>query len=245
MVVGNWKMHGHLAMLSTFLPRFGVHASSGLSAVQVVVCPPFTLVAHAADQLAATPVALGAQDCHAQDYGPYTGDISASQLKEAGCSYVIVGHSERRLIHAETDAMVLAKAEAALRQKLVPIICVGETLDVRQKGHAEAFVVQQIQNCLPQGPGDVVIAYEPVWAIGTGLTPSADDIISMHARLHIAICEGLAEGARAHLLYGGSVKAANAKEILDLPGVDGVLVGGASIDADQFCAIIDAASCAS
>ncbi len=194
----------------------------------IILCPPFTLLAEAG-----TKFALGGQDCHAQAQGAHTGDISAAMLKDAGCTYVIVGHSERRQNHGETDASVHAKAGAALTAGLTPIVCVGETLEQRKSGRAEAVVAQQIRESAPQG--EFILAYEPIWAIGTGETASEADIAAMHRHIKTLL------PANTPVLYGGSVKASNAKEILYIPGVDGVLVGGASLKAEEFCAIIDAA----
>ena len=240
LVAGNWKMNGLKASLGEIAAiRAGVErGESGVA--ELAVCPPATLIAHAATALAAGPVSLGAQDCHHQISGAFTGDVSAEMLKDAGCAYVIVGHSERRAMHRETDAEVKAKAAAALRAGLVAIVCVGETRAERDAGEALAVVSGQVRGSLPQGatPENLVVAYEPVWAIGTGLTPTADDVAEMHKTIRLLLGELLgAAGAKVRILYGGSVKPSNAKELLGLLNVDGALVGGASLKAVDFLAI--------
>jgi triosephosphate isomerase len=219
--------------------RAGVERGEA-GAAELAVCPPATLVSHAGAALAGGPVALGAQDCHAKPSGAYTGDISAEMLKDAGCAYVIVGHSERRAMHHETDAEVKAKAEAAHRAGLTAIVCVGETRAERDAGDALAVVSGQVRGSLPQGatPDNLVIAYEPVWAIGTGLTPTPQDVAEMHKTIRLLLGELMgAAGAKTRILYGGSVKPSNAKELLGLDNVDGALVGGASLKAVDFLAI--------
>ena len=236
LVAGNWKMNGLKASLAEIAA-----IRDGARGPEIAICPPATLVGEAAALLQGSAVALGAQDCHAQPNGAFTGDISAEMLKDAGCSYVIVGHSERRAGHNETDAVVKAKAQAALRAGLTPIVCVGESRAEREAGEALAVVSAQVRGSLPDGPA--VIAYEPIWAIGTGLTPTPQDVADMHKMLRdLLISLRGAEGARARLLYGGSVKPANAKELLGLPNVDGALVGGASLKAQEFLAIAAALS---
>ena len=185
-------------------------------------------------------VSLGAQDCHAKDSGAFTGDIAAPMIKDAGAQYVIVGHSERRQYHAETDAAVKAKAEAALKSGLIAIVCVGETRAEREAGKAIEVVSTQVRGSLPPGgaPETVVVAYEPVWAIGTGLTPTPADVAEVHAAIRKLLGEVYgAAGAKLRILYGGSVKPSNAKELLGLANVDGALVGGASLKAVDFLAI--------
>jgi triosephosphate isomerase len=240
LVAGNWKMHGLKAALGEIAGiRAGVDKGEAGSA-EVAVCPPTTLLAHAASALAGGPVALGAQDCHDRASGAYTGDVSAEMLKDAGCAYVIVGHSERRAGHAETDEGVKAKAEAALRAGLTAIVCVGETRAERDAGEALAVASAQVRGSLPSGatPDNLVIAYEPVWAIGTGLTPTPADVAEMHQAIRTLLGELLGDaGARVRILYGGSVKPANARELLGLDNVDGALVGGASLKAADFLAI--------
>ena len=209
-------------------------------AAELAVCPPGTLIAQAAWKLKGGKLSLGAQDCHPEASGAYTGDISAPMLKDAGATYVIVGHSERRTLHHETDALVRAKAEAAIRAGLIPIVCVGETRAEREAGEATAVVIRQLRGSLPPDltAESVVIAYEPVWAIGTGLTPPTNDIATMHNGIRELLADFYGPaGATIRLLYGGSVKPANAREILLLPNVDGALVGGASLKATDFLAI--------
>lgn len=210
----------------------------------VVLCPPFTLLADAGRALEGSPIALGAQDCHFAPQGAFTGDISAPMLKDAGCAYVILGHSERRAACGETDSLVGMKATAALEEGLIPVICVGETLEEKDRGETLSRVEEQLRHSLPSASTaqNTVIAYEPVWAIGTGRTPAASDILAAHRHMQ-SVLAGIWHCApeAARVLYGGSVKAANAREILTLPGVAGVLVGGASLDADEFENIAKAA----
>ena len=231
LIAGNWKMNGLTASLAEMRA-----IRDGANGPDIAVCPPATLLSQAAALLKGSAVALGAQDCAVQASGAFTGDISAEMLKDAGCVYVIVGHSERRAGHNETDAIVMAKAEAALRAGLTPIVCVGETRAEREAGEALAVVSGQVRGSLPDGPA--VVAYEPIWAIGTGLTPTPQDVAEMHKTLRdLLVSLRGAEGAKTRLLYGGSVKPANARELLGLPHVDGALVGGASLKAQEFLAI--------
>jgi triosephosphate isomerase len=243
LVAGNWKMNGVKANLGEIAAlRAGVERGEA-GVAEVAICPPATLIAHAASALTGSAVALGGQDCHEKPCGAFTGDVSAEMLKDAGCAYVIVGHSERRAVHGESDAVVKAKAEAALRAGLTAIVCVGETRAEREAGEALAVVSGQLRGSLPEGasPQSVVVAYEPVWAIGTGLTPTAEDVAEMHRVIRALLVEMLGEaGNRARILYGGSVKPANARELLGLPNVDGALVGGASLKAADFLAIAGA-----
>ncbi len=208
--------------------------------VDLLICPPATLVFTAAAVAIGTRIAIGAEDCHAKASGAHTGDISAEMLSDAGATYCIVGHSERRADHGESSALVKAKAEAALRAGLVAIVCVGETKDERVAGKALGIVRRQVKASLPDGATaqNTVIAYEPVWAIGTGLTPTVADVAEMHAdirRTLKAALKGEADGVR--ILYGGSVKPENAKTLLGVPDVNGALVGGASLKAVDFLAI--------
>ena len=230
LIAGNWKMNGLAAALGE-VEAMG-RGLKGDAGVEVLICPPATLLAPMREAAATAGIALGGQDCHAEASGAHTGDISAEMLADAGAAYVIVGHSERRADHAETDAVVRAKAEAARRAKLTPIVCVGETKAQREAGEAEAVVRGQLAGSLPQGEGPLVVAYEPVWAIGTGLVPTEDDIQAMHAAMREAV------GPDVRLLYGGSVKPSNAEAILSLPDVNGALVGGASLKAEDFLGII-------
>ena len=204
--------------------------------VDVLVCLPATLIANAATLTAQSDVQIGGQDCHAVPKGAHTGDLSAAMLADAGARYVITGHSERRADHGETDEGVRAKSEAAQAAGLVPVICVGESQDDREAGRHIEIVTAQLAGSIPAG-GAFVIAYEPVWAIGTGLTARAEDIAEMHAAIRAALPGG--EGVQ--ILYGGSVKPKNAAEILALEDVDGALVGGASLEAESFNAIIASA----
>jgi triosephosphate isomerase len=243
LVVANWKMYGQPAMARQ-LAAAVVQQAAQTSAASVVMCPPAILVADIAKSLDNQMVAVGGQDCHADAEGAHTGDISAVMLKDAGCSHVIVGHSERRTNHGETSAQVNAKAARAIVSGLIPIICIGETLAEREKGEAEAVVGAQLRQSIPDSAaqGNFVLAYEPVWAIGSGKTPTTDDIRQMHRYIVSVASErtGVAPAAVA-VLYGGSVKAANAKDIMATEAVAGVLVGGASLKADEFCSIIAAA----
>jgi triosephosphate isomerase (TIM) len=235
LIAGNWKMNG--------LAADGVALARGVAArareehrCELLVCPPATLLSPVGQALAGSTVALGAQDCHTEARGAYTGDISAEMLKDAGCAYVILGHSERRHGHGESDAGVRAKVAAAWRAGLVAIVCVGETKAEREAGRAETIVTTQLAGSLPDGADArrLVIAYEPVWAIGTGLTATATDIAAMHRTIRGRI------PAATRILYGGSVNPGNAGEILALADVDGALVGGASLKADDFWAIAQA-----
>lgn len=236
-VAGNWKMNGLRAALTEAKAVAG-----GLSSrtPQVLICPPATLVAPLSEVLKGTAVAVGGQDCHAKASGAHTGDLSAEMLADAGASAVIVGHSERRSDHGERDQDVKAKAEAALRAGLTAIVCIGETLGQRQAGLAFEVNARQLAGSLPAGASaaNLIVAYEPVWAIGTGMTPNTADIAEMHRRLRMQLATGGLADVR--VLYGGSVKPSNAKEILSIDNVDGALVGGASLKAQDFLGIIAA-----
>jgi triosephosphate isomerase len=236
LIAGNWKMFGRLADLDQIAAlEAAIAAARG---VDVALCLPLTLLTEASRRFLVSPVAIGAQDVAPGPDGPHTGDVSAPMLAEAGACYVIVGHSERRADHGETDALVRAKAQAVLAAGLIPIICIGESLAEREQGRAVAVVEAQLAASAPApGAGDIVIAYEPVWAIGTGRTPSPADIAAIHG----AIRAGLgARGAATRVLYGGSVKPANAAEIFAVADVDGALVGAASLKAADFAAIVNA-----
>lgn len=212
--------------------------------VDVAIAPPFTLVAALAE--AAETIQVGGQDCHEQASGAFTGDVSAAMLADAGAGFVILGHSERRALHGEKDALVKAKAEAALAAGLGVIVCVGETEAERDAGKAEAVVTKQLAGSLPGGEGAVAgltVAYEPVWAIGTGRVPSVDDVSAMHRAIRAKLIAMFGEeGAGVRILYGGSVNAGNAAELLEADDVGGALVGGASLTADSFLAIVLAAA---
>ena len=240
LVVGNWKMNGlgaEAASLADAVRQGAVRAALGDAGVEMVVCPPFTLIAAVAAILAGSPVGLGGQDCHPDPSGPHTGDISAPMLRDAGARFVILGHSERRANHGETDALVQAKAMAASAAGLTPIVCVGESEAERASGRADAVIAGQLAGSLPEGFAGI-LAYEPVWAIGSGRTPAGEEIAAMHAliRARLAAAFGAA-GQAMPILYGGSVKPANAAAILALPNVDGGLIGGASLVAAEFLAI--------
>jgi len=236
LVAGNWKMNGLVASIGQL--QAVIAGAADLPKVDLMVCPPATLIESFAEAARGTPVLIGGQNCHALASGAYTGDISAEMLKDAGASAVIVGHSERRHYHHETDADVRAKVEAAWRAGLTPIVCVGETRAQREAGRALEVVTTQLRGSLPDGAGDFVIAYEPVWAIGTGLTPTIADVAEMHRaiRTHLVSRNGAA-GQGARILYGGSVNPKNAAELLAVEDVNGALVGGASLKADDFLAI--------
>jgi triosephosphate isomerase len=242
LIAGNWKMNGLAASLSE--ARALAEALAADAALcRVALCPPATLIAQMNWALKGSSVEIGGQDCHPDASGAHTGDISAEMLADAGAALVIVGHSERRADHAETDAIVKAKAEAALRAGLEPIICVGESLAERKAGRALDVVIGQIDGSVPADIGDraFAVAYEPVWAIGTGLTPTPAEIAEVHAAIRAALKRKLgAAGETAPILYGGSVKPANAVEILAIPDVGGALVGGASLKAADFLQIVRA-----
>ena len=244
LVAGNWKMHGLAASLAELQALKARLAEAPVPGAEIMVCPPATLLAQARYALRGSDIALGAQDCHPLAEGPYTGDISAEMLKDAGASAVIVGHSERRTLHGERDALVNAKARAAHRADLAAIICVGETEEERRRGETLDVLGKQIRGSVPEdaGAANTVIAYEPVWAIGTGLTPTQDDVAEAHAfiRNELGRMIGEAEAARVRILYGGSVKPTNAAELLSVPNVNGALVGGASLKASDFYAIVSA-----
>jgi triosephosphate isomerase len=236
LVVGNWKMNGGLADNAKLLGRLVAGAAS--AARSMAVCVPFPYLAQAQAALAGTPVAWGAQDLSAQASGAYTGDVSAGMLAEFGCRYAIVGHSERRQGCGESDALVGAKAKAALAQGLTPIACVGETLAERDADETETVVLRQLEAVLAAigaGAQRSVYAYEPVWAIGTGRTASPAEAQAVHAKVRARL--QAAGAGTATVLYGGSVKAANAAALFAMPDIDGGLVGGASLDADEFLAI--------
>jgi triosephosphate isomerase len=209
------------------------------TAVDILLCPPATLIGEVGKALEGSTVALGAQDCHEAAKGAHTGDIAAPMLADLGCSYVIVGHSERRAGHGETDARVASKARAAQAAGLSAIVCIGESEAEREAGRAAAIVAGQLAASLPDGTtaANTVIAYEPVWAIGTGRTPSEADIAEMHARIRADLSRRIADGEMLRILYGGSVNAANAAQILAIANVNGALVGGASLSVDAFWTI--------
>ena len=235
----NGRCDGALALVRDLAAR----AAGGGLRCDLLVCPPAPLLIPVGEALSGSPIALGGQDCHADQDGAHTGDVSAAMLADAGCRFVIVGHSERRTDHGETAALVRAKAAAAHGAGLVAVICVGETLAERDRGAAQAVVERQVDGSLPDGcdAGNTVIAYEPVWAIGTGRTPAPDDVAAMHGHLRRILAGRLSDAIQLRLLYGGSVKPDNARILLAVPDVDGALVGGASLKAADFWGI--AAGC--
>ena len=240
LIAGNWKMNLLKAEGEALVRALGASlASEPKPACDVLVCPPFTLLGDLAPLCGEAGLALGAQDCHAAPSGAFTGNVAAPMLADAGCAYVIVGHSERRSLHGEDNATVKAKAEAALAAGLVAIVCVGETEAERDSGKAEEIVVTQLLQSLPEGAsaGSLVVAYEPVWAIGTGRTPTVAQVADMHAALRKALGGAVADAAAVRILYGGSVKPGNAAELLAVANVDGALVGGASLSHGDFWAI--------
>jgi triosephosphate isomerase len=240
LVAGNWKMNGSLAQLAE-LDAIANFARTSPS-VDVAICPPFTLIAAAA---ARGGGAIGAQDVHPNDKGAHTGDVSAAMLKEAGATLVIVGHSERRADHGESSALVRSKAEAAIAAGLIPIVCVGETEAERDAGRAVAVVEDQLDGSVPTDAtaSQLIIAYEPVWAIGTGRTPTIADVAEMHAAIRARLARLVGTEAEAvRILYGGSVKPSNAQELMAVANVDGALVGGASLTAADFGPIVTAAA---
>ena len=242
LAAGNWKMNGTAAALAEVKALVASHPAP---ACEMLLCPPATLIAQMISAAKGSALMVGGQDCHPKASGAHTGDISAGMLKDAGASYVILGHSERRTDHGETDALVKSKAGAALSAGLVAIVCIGETEGQRDAGQTLAVIGGQLDGSIPEGAttANLVIAYEPVWAIGTGRTPTLAEIAEVHAflrnRLHGLIG---AEAAGVRLLYGGSVKPSNAVEIFAVPHVDGALVGGASLKAADFGAIVAALS---
>jgi triosephosphate isomerase len=244
LVAGNWKMNG-LRASTKVLEAVAAGYTPGLRGkVELLVCPPATLIQHFARAALGSQVAIGGQDCHAKESGAFTGDLSAEMLADAGAAYVIVGHSERRQTHGEKDAEVCAKAAAAHRAGLTAIVCVGETQAERETGKALNVVRRQLRGSVPEAsnPANLVVAYEPVWAIGTGLTPTPADVAEVHAliRDELRRIVGKAEQASVRILYGGSVKPSNARELLAVANVDGALVGGASLVAADFLAIAGA-----
>ncbi|MBS3651334.1 triose-phosphate isomerase [Pseudaminobacter sp. 19-2017] len=243
LVAGNWKMNGTAESLVE-LRLIGRGFMGGLElAADAVVCVPATLITRACAAIEGNPVRIGGQDCHAFESGAHTGDISAEMLKDAGATHVIVGHSERRIDHGESDAEVNAKAEAAWRAGLCAIVCIGETRDQRERGETNAVLSRQIEGSIAAAasPANTIVAYEPVWAIGTGLTPSPADVANAHAHIRSELERRIgSEAARMRILYGGSVKPSNAAELLSIANVNGALIGGASLKAKDFLSIADA-----
>lgn len=244
LIAGNWKMNGLSADGWALADEIVRRASTHPMEPELLVCPPATLIGLVAEALEGSPVHLGAQDCHPDESGAHTGDIAAPMLADLGCRYVIVGHSERRTDHGETSALVAAKAKAAQRAGLAAIVCVGETWAEREAGRTVDVVAGQVRESVPAGStaANLVLAYEPVWAIGSGRTPTTAQVEEVHKLIRRELA-GRAEGAaQVRILYGGSVKPANARELLAIPDVNGALVGGASLKADDFMAIAAAAA---
>ena len=243
LIAGNWKMNGLASSVAEARTLAGALDRQPATA-RVALCPPATLVSKMAETLAGTSVLVGGQDCHAEVAGAFTGDVSAEMLADVGARLVILAHSERRAYYGETDAMAAIKARAALRAGLEPIICVGESLDERQAGKTLALVTRQVRGSVPPEVAghSFAVAYEPVWAIGTGLTPTLEQIEEVHLAIRETLVQTLGDDGRdAPILYGGSVKPSNAAEILAVKDVGGALVGGASLKAEDFLAIIRAA----
>ena len=240
LIAGNWKMNGlkadGLALASDLAGRL---KGAGAVPFDMLVCPPFPLLFPVGEAIKDSPLALGAQDCHAKKSGAHTGDVSPVMLVDAGCGFVILGHSERRADHGESDAQIAAKAAAAHAEGLVAIVCVGETEAQRDAGQANAVVSTQLAGSIPQGAtaANTVIAYEPVWAIGTGKTATPADVRDMHAHIRAELAGKIADPDAVRILYGGSVKPDNAAELMAVENVDGALVGGASLKANDFWAI--------
>lgn len=237
-IVANWKMNGSQALARELTASAFQLAKTLPAHIQLILCPPAVYIYEMAQALKSSPVAVGAQNCHTQISGAFTGELSASQLGEAGAKYVIVGHSERRKYFGETNADVLNKAKIAITQQLIPIICVGESLEERQQGNAQAVVQAQLEACVPvelASQSQIILAYEPIWAIGSGQIPSVAEIASMHQKIGEWLFANT--GRPMPVIYGGSVNAENAREILKAAHVHGVLVGGASLKAESFEAI--------
>jgi triosephosphate isomerase (TIM) len=240
LIAGNWKMNGLAGSLSEAL---AISRGCGDSPARVALCPPSVLIHRMAEALSGSKVLIGGQDCHVEDSGAFTGDVSAAMLADAGARLVILGHSERRAGHGEADELVSRKVAAALRAGLEPIVCVGETLAQREAGQALSVVTEQVRGSLPAGLAGrpFAVAYEPVWAIGTGLTPTTPQIEEVHGAIRAVLMAVFGGSARVvPILYGGSVKASNAAEILHADEVGGALVGGASLAAASFLGIVQA-----
>ena len=241
LVIGNWKMHGSRPANAELLA--GVLSGRPYGA-DVAICVPFVFLTETAATLAGSDVRWGAQDCSAHAQGAYTGEVSAAMLAECGCRFVIVGHSERRAYHAESDALVAQKAQAALARGVTPVVCVGETLEQRDAGETEAVVKRQLSVVIHQlthCASEIVVAYEPVWAIGTGSTSTPGQAQAVHSVLRAQLQAATGRGDARRILYGGSVKADNARELFSQPDIDGGLIGGASLKAADFVAICRAA----
>lgn len=242
LIAGNWKMNGNISMAKELASNIASwYKENNNSHFNMLVCPPFPLLPIVKEALGDSGVLLGSQDCHMNNDGAHTGDTSAVLLKDIGCTHAIIGHSERRTDHGETDALVKAKAEAALKAGLVAVVCIGETLEERDNGKTLEVNSRQVRNSMPEGAtaDNVVIAYEPVWAIGTGRIPSLEDVAETHAAIRKVIAEviGSDEAEKMNILYGGSMKPENAQELITITDVDGGLIGGASLKSEDFTAI--------
>jgi triosephosphate isomerase (TIM) len=243
LIAGNWKMNGSRADNAALLA--GIAAGLPANACDVLVCPPAVYIADVVQALQGTAVMVGSQDVSAADKGAFTGELSAAMLADCGVRYAIVGHSERRLYHGETDAVVGAKAQAALARGITPIVCVGETLEQREAGETQAVVKRQLAGAIhavAHCVSEIVVAYEPVWAIGTGKTASPEQAQEVHAVLRAQLAAATEQSARVRIVYGGSMNAANAQTLLAQPDIDGGLIGGAALKAADFLTIIQAAS---
>lgn len=242
LIVGNWKMNG-LRTNSLTLASGIIHQLNNKKKTNcdIIICPPFPLLIPVASLLKGSPIKLGAQDCHHENSGAFTGDVSAELLQNVGCTFVIVGHSERRINHHEDDSRIRVKAETAIKAKLCAIICIGETLKQRTAGHTMKVIKKQLSKSIPQTSTaqNTVIAYEPVWAIGSGKVASSSQAQEVHAFIRKQLCKILGETSsqKIRILYGGSINFENAARLLSLPDVDGGLIGGASLNASKFCAI--------
>jgi len=245
LIAGNWKMNGSRAQTEGLIGDLkGRLASRPDLAADLLVCPPAAYLMQAARLLEGSGIALGGQDCHGKQSGAHTGDVSATMLADCGCRYVILGHSERRADHGESSDLVAAKAKAALAADLIAIVCVGETEAERDRGATLDVISSQLEGSVPADAeaGNLVIAYEPVWAIGTGRTPTPEDVAAVHAHIRGLLKAWFKDGADMRILYGGSVKASNAATLMHVAEVNGALVGGASLKAEEFWAIALAAA---
>ena len=245
LIAGNWKMNASRAQTEALIQDLkGRLASKADIAADLLVCPPAPYVAQTAVLTAGSGIAVGGQDCHTKLSGAHTGDVAAAMLADCGCRYVIVGHSERRADHGESSELVAAKAKAAHEAGLIAIVCVGETEAERDRGATLNVISSQLEGSVPAdaGAANLVIAYEPVWAIGTGRTPTPDDVATVHVHIRGLLKAWFKDGAEMRILYGGSVKGSNAASLMHVPEVNGALVGGASLKADEFWAIALAAA---
>jgi triosephosphate isomerase len=245
LIAGNWKMNASRAQTEALIQDLkGRLASKADIAAELLVCPPAPYVAQVTALTAGSGIAVGGQDCHTRQSGAHTGDVSAAMLADCGCRYVIVGHSERRADHGESSELVAAKAKAAHEAGLIAIVCVGETEAERDRGATLDVISSQLEGSVPADAGatNLVIAYEPVWAIGTGRTPTPEDVATVHAHIRGLLKAWFKDGAEVRILYGGSVKGSNASSLMHVPEVNGALVGGASLKAEEFWAIALAAA---